>query len=58
MSDSIKSKELLLSTIRLLSLRHWNVYEDESVVGGDRIRATQARQALDAYAFALEAVRK
>lgn len=54
---TIKSKFDLLDTIRILSRRHWDVYEDENIVGGNAVAANTARQALDAYAFALQTVK-
>ena len=56
MDTSIKSKDVLVQTIRILSNRHREIYLNESVIDGDFDRAKKARQALDTYGYALNVI--
>ena len=52
MPFQIKSKDILGQTLDILCRRHWDTYLNESVVGGNHNLASQARKALDIYAYA------
>jgi len=54
--NTIKSKDILVQTIRILSSRHRETYLNESVIDGNRVVANSARRALDVYGYALQLI--